>query len=146
MSTDNVIPVPTLSTFGWIDSKATTAQRIDFLWAHFFESDNKQSTLYGKNVSSLQGLIAENSGDITGTANAVQAALTQYLRRYFADVNVNASTKLQDATTSASKMVLVLSLFVTENGVEYSVSYEVTSINGQSLKFTNLNNSPQAST
>lgn len=142
MSLNNTIPVPTLSTLGWV---RTVAEKIDFLLAHFFYSDQFQTTLYGNNVSNFQAILEQYGNDVTGAANAVRDTLTRYLGRYYQSVNVNTSTSLEDASKSSSRMVMVLSIFFTENGVEYNAATEVTSIDGRFKEFTRINNLQSAS-
>jgi hypothetical protein len=135
----SVTPVPTLSTFGWVQNPS---EKIDFLLVHFFYADKSQTSIYGKNVSSLPWLIEQNTQSMVDTANAIRTALNSYLGRYYETVSTQVSFRDENPEQSSSKVFFSLYISVTENGVEYSAEKLVTVIDGRFKEFTNINNTP----
>lgn len=133
----NIIPVPTLSTFGWATN---TVERIDFLLTHIFYADKFQTSLYGNNVTSIQWLLEEAGGDMAMAATSMGQAINTYLTRYYDSARVDVDYKDEDPEKSASKVIMTLNIAVTENGIEHQVSRLISVVDGRFKEFINLNN------
>lgn len=133
----DVIPVPTLSTFGYV---RTPAEKIDFLLAHFFYSDKLQTAIYGDKVASFQWIIEEKAGSMVDTCRKVQQDLSAYLRRYYQTTDVSVKFEDEDPKKSSTRVRMLINATVTENGIRYSVSKLVRIIDGKFKEFMDINN------
>lgn len=85
MTTNQIIPVPTLSLSGWIKS---TPEKADYLFSHFYESEYSQTYLYKGRVANLQYIIQKNKDNIDSMCSEIQSTLTTYFSCYFRRVVV----------------------------------------------------------
>lgn len=131
------IAVPTLSTFGWVKNPA---EKIDFLLTHMFYADKFQTCLYGNNVTSVQWILEESSGNIDTAVTALRQAINNYLSRYYENVIADISYQDEDPEKSTSKVRMTLAIQVTENGVEHQVSRLVSLVDGRFREFISINN------
>lgn len=100
-----VIPVPTLSTQGWVTD---LSGKLDMLLSHFFLSDFNQTQLYPGMVTSLPEIIQRCGGQATQARDLIQKALTAYFTRYYPSVQVDVSpTTDQDTDPSLSVELLI---------------------------------------
>lgn len=135
------VAVPTLSSNGWVRAPADKA---DYLLAHFYESDKRQTYLYGENVTNLQWLIEQYGHDIILVCQEVRRAVQLYLSRYYdtADVQVTSDTEPGYTTvpndTSFVRLRMVCT--VTEEGKEYSIAKLIEISDGKFKKVVNLVN------
>jgi hypothetical protein len=132
------IPVPSLSTGGWVVSPQ---QKADLLMAHIYESMNNQTYTYPGNITSIQYVIEKHAGDIPGTCEGVQVAMEAYLQRYYDDVSVQVGSDTSDGTGLVTLMVYAQ---VTEDGVTYPYSGLIQASNSKFIKAVNLNNTGQS--
>lgn len=90
------IPVPTLSTDGWVTS---TSARCDALFADFVAAAKSQYP-QGEVESSLPWLLVRYQGDKNGLVDGMQRVLTSYFERYFTKVTtvIRAAENPQDVT------------------------------------------------
>lgn len=139
----DIIPVPTLSTEGWVTS---LAEKADKLLTYFFTTDKDQSHLYTGTVS-MQWLIQRYQNSMSDLALETQNALQGYLSRYYpiALVDVRTSEDEPDDDKKATKVSLYIYAQVTEGGREHSIGKLVTEIDGDSFKVFNLNNTGNTS-
>lgn len=130
------IPVPTLSTHGWVTSPP---EKADFLISHFYESDKAQTYLYGSNITNLQWLIERYGHEIPSLCQQIRLALETYLGRYYQAATVEV---LNDASAEnkTSKVMLRLYCSVVEEGVTYSIGKLLTISDSKFEKITDLNN------
>ena len=139
MATDlNIIPVPTLSSEGWVTSMA---EKADKLLAYFFTTDKDQSHLYTGTVS-MQWLIQRYQDSIPDLVSETQNMLNLYLSRYYPIVlvEVRSSEEQLTADERETKVSLYIYAQVTEGGREFSIGKKVSEINGDSFKVFNVNN------
>lgn len=102
------VPVPTLSTDGWLQ---TTASRCDALFADFVAAAHSQYPL-DKIDASLPWLIARHQDDPRGLEEAVTRTLTSYYENYFPAVTTTCS--LRDNPADATRYDLYINLTVTD--------------------------------
>ena len=122
----NIIVAPSLSPQGWVSDSASKA---DILLSWFYESMHSQSYVYGNNVSSIQYILQQYSGDVVLFTQKLQDALELYLSRYYdlAIVSVSNNLDVVDLTNGAADISIYCN--VTEGGITYSI--------GNLLKITN---------
>jgi len=128
-----IIPVPTLSSAGWVTAFADKADKI---MAHFFEAEKSQTFIYGSNVSSLQWLVQEYGNRPVAMTQELREALERYLKRYYTGVIVDVAIR-DDGTP---RYELRVSIQVTEEGRNYSFGKELQMNNGALAKIIDLNN------
>lgn len=133
----DIIPVPTLSTQGWVKDLSS---KIDFLLAHFVSTDQEQSNVYKDHLSNLQYLIEQYTGDPLSTADAIARTVQIYLGRYYENVIAEARFSLVDEKESQTTVKITLSLNFTEEGVNYTANRLLTYYNGKFKEITEVNN------
>ncbi len=131
------IPVPTLSTSGWV---ADLAPKIDTLLAHFISTDYEQSNVYRDSITSLQYIVEQYSGDPLGTGEAIAQAAQRYLGRYYENVVCDARWTLEDEKESQTTVKITLSLNFTEDGKSYTANRLLTYFNGKFKSIVTVNN------
>lgn len=131
------IPVPTLSTQGWVTD---LAGKIDILLAHWISSDQEQSNVYRGKISNLQYIVEQYSGDPLNTADAITRSVQSYLGRYYENVIAEARWALDDEVTSQTTVKITLSLNFTEGGASYTANRVLTYFNGKFKEITETNN------
>ena len=131
------IPVPTLSTAGWVTSPN---EKADSLMAHFYASDKFQSYLYFGQVTTVQWLIEQYGHDIPTLVSQMKAALEVYLGRYYDSVNVDMSSDDSVETVVGNEVELKVYATVSENGKEYSFGALIVAANSKVLRVSKLNN------
>lgn len=135
--TPMTIPVPTLSTQGWVTDLSS---KIDFLLAHFVSTDQEQSNIYKTHVSNLQSIIEQHQGDPLSTADKIARTIQSYLGRYYENVVAEARFSLVNETESLTTVKITLSLNFTEDGVQYTANRLLTYYNGKFKEITEVNN------
>ncbi len=131
------IPVPTLSTQGWVTDLSS---KIDFLLAHFVSTDQEQSNIYKTYVANLQSIIEEHQGDPLSTADKIARTIQGYLGRYYENVVAEARFSLNNEAESQTTVKITLSLNFTEEGVQYTANRLLTYYNGKFKEITEANN------
>jgi hypothetical protein len=127
------IPVPSLSSAGWVTAPADKA---DLIMAHFFEAEKSQTFLYGDNVTSLQWLVEQFGNNPTSMTQELRDALNVYLNRYYTGVIVNINV-VDDGTPRYELRVFIQ---VTEDGKQYSFGKLLQVTNSKISKIISLNN------
>lgn len=115
------IPYPSLSLSGWAKSPEDVAY---FLFADFYESQKNQTQTYGNNVSNLQWLVAEYGHDIPLFCQKLRETLTNYLNRYYDQVDIETAYE-STAQNPGSLVKVTVSSTVYDNGVKYSFGHLV---------------------
>jgi hypothetical protein len=130
-----VIPVPTLSAKGWVDS---LPEKADVLISHFFASDAFQSSLYAGEIANLQVLIQQYMHDIDGLKQGLRNSLEKYLGRYYSEVTVDIAD--DTAVNPSNRISLMLNCMVVEKGRSYSFANLLSLVDSKFEKITKLNN------
>lgn len=81
------VPVPTLTTSGWVDDVVSMSNH---LMDHFIVAHHSQTHFYKGHVASLPYLVQRYSKDPHRLAQQTQDTLYRYLSRYFDQVRVTA--------------------------------------------------------
>ena len=118
--------VPTLSPTGWARTPEDMAY---FLFAYLYEADKNQSTIYGKNVSTISDLNAMYGNDIPEFCSKLKEMLSDYLGRHFDQVDIDI-THNDNATNETSLVNVVISSSIYHNGRKYSFGHMIEK-NGQ---------------
>lgn len=118
MALAKIIPVPTLSFSGWVRS---TAEKADYLFCHFYESERSQTFIYKDRVSSLQYIIQKNKLDIQATCREIEATLSAYFSAYFPTVRVEID--YQEVPVNSGKITIRMYISLTDvDGKEFNMS------------------------
>jgi hypothetical protein len=131
------IPVPTLSTQGWVTDQAG---KLDFLLSHFFLADFNQTFLYVGQVVSLPEIIQKSGGDAAAVIPELQRKLKAYLLKYYSNVELEVSSKTDLNTDPTSKIELMLILTLGDNGVFSSYNRLLQSKDSRLNQIIKLNN------
>lgn len=132
-----VIPVPTMSTQGWVTELSA---KIDTLLSHYVSTDAEQSNVYKEAISSLQALVEKHTGDPLSTADAIARSVQTYLGRYYQNVVAEARFDLTNPVESQTTVKITLSLNFTEEGVTYTANRLLTYYNGKFKEISEANN------
>ena len=127
--------VPTLSSVGWVTQLAEKADR---LFAYYMTSEFSQSTLCYGHVTSLTYHIQQYGNDAILLKKRVEEDLTQYLSRYFDNLDLEVTTHLPDPD-DPERINLRVSVVVYEKGKSYSLGREILSVKSQVERVINLN-------
>lgn len=103
------IPVPTLSTSGFIE---TIGEKIDRLLAYFCTSEGNQSELFRNRVASLSHLVAQYGDSPSDLCDAMRDRLTRYYGNYFDNVEVNVTHEFDNKEQQAGRYSLFTDLSV----------------------------------
>lgn len=134
------IPVPTLSEDGWASAPTTVG---DYLFCHFYLSENSQSYLYLGNITSLPGLIQQFKDDTNGLQLAAQSRLAQYFGRYFSNVSVEAAVTPEAEDSSRYTLELYIS-YTDEEGKPYVLGKVFSVMNTKIAKVIDANDNGAA--
>lgn len=131
------VPAPSLSRMGWIYD---TYPKFDTLMAWWVSSDKKQSDLLASAVHNLQWIVYKNLQNMTGAASMIQNSLSQYLGKYFQDVNVTCTVELAEPDKSDVLYRIRLTINFTDNGKHVDGSRALLLENGKFVGYINFNN------
>lgn len=127
--------VPMLNETGWATS---VADRLDGAFSDFITTNYSQSELwYGKLVS-LPYLIKSNAGDLVALRSKAENAINSHLSDLFEKVEVRVATKTYP--DNDSKVSLIFSIVVVENGEAFNFSKTIENINSIFKMVMELNN------
>jgi hypothetical protein len=133
-----VIPVPSLSSAGWVVSPA---EKADLLISHFYASDKSQTFLYGSNVANLQWVIEQSAHDIVNLVALLERELVRYLSAYYSNVTVEVASDETLGTVIDNRVTLRVYASVTENdGTTYSFGKLLNVVDSKIASIVNLNN------
>jgi hypothetical protein len=132
-----VIPVPSLSTLGWVTDPVN---KMDLLLSHFYLSDYNQTYLYKGNVSSLPRIIEEFGTEINEVIRALQQTTQSYLSSYYDSVNVEVSSASDLLTDPRIAVDLTLTIGVRDNGTQTVFGRLLQSTNSKIDRIITLNN------
>lgn len=127
--------VPTLSITGWAKTPEDMAY---FLFAHAYESEKNQTTIYGDNVTNIQWLNERYGKDIPEFCAQLREGLTKYLERHYDSVQVDI-THNDNASNPGSLITVTISTIVYKDGRKYSFGHLVEK-NGQVAKLLTMIN------
>lgn len=131
----NDIPVPTMSTQGWVTDPSS---KIDMLLSHFFEADYNQTQLYPNTVSSIARIIQESDNDVDVAAFSIKEKLTSYLANYYDSVEVTTTVKSID--DSSAKMKIEIDIAIIYKGSRYGYTRLLQTDGSRLDQITKLNN------
>jgi hypothetical protein len=131
-----IVPVPTLSFSGWVKS---TAEKADYVFSHFYLSERSQTALYRNQVSSLQWIIQNKQGDMTGTCQLIRETLGAYFGRYFKNVSVEVTFK-EDPPNTGKVLIKMFIAFFDDEGKEFNLTRLAELENSKFAKIRKLNN------
>lgn len=134
--TTNIIPVPTLSYSGWVKS---TAEKADYIFSHFYLSERSQTYIYRDKVSSLQWIIQNKQGDMTGTCQLIRETLGSYFGRYFKNVSIEVTFK-EDPPNSGKVAIRMFIALIDDEGIEFNLTRIAELENSKFQKIQKLNN------
>lgn len=132
-----IIPVPTLSTLGWVSDSVT---KFDRLLSHFFLADYNQTYLYRGFVTSLTRIIQKNGSNTVGLLRELESSLQSYLMAYYVRVEVTARLASSEAENPSSKVEVVLTIGIGEGSTQSVYSRLLQSSDSKLDKIIELNN------
>lgn len=130
------VPVPTLSSTGWVNQPAEAA---DKLLSYFFLSDASQSQLYRGNVTALPSIIQRYGNDRNLIVRETERQLGDMLSRYFDSADVTADVD-NPVAGDEGRMNLRIIVNLKLDGQTYSLGRLITSLNSTILKIAEINN------
>ena len=123
-----VIPVPTLSSKGWVTDPV---EKIDYLLSHYFESEDSQN---------VQTLLVLYGDDISTFIEKMRGRLALYLGKYFGVVNLDIYEPASN-DDAGSKVELRISCSVVDtDGVERSIGAVLSESNSKFSIYVTMNN------
>lgn len=131
------IPVPSLSSSGWVTE---IAEKTDKLLSYFFVSEESQTNLYHGQITSLPALLQRYSRDEFELSANIQLQLTRYLERYYERADVSVRIRENDSASGDRGLDLEIDIIVTDQGRNYSVGRLVSTLNASIMKIADLNN------
>lgn len=135
-----VIPVPTMSTQGWVTDPTI---KFDKLLADFFLADHNQSYFYKGSIKTLQGLIEKNGTHISPLIGELNQALVNYLERYYTAVEVDVRSQNDMDTDPKGQMTLIVTIGVNDNGTQKQFARLLDTDNGAMKKIRDINDGIQ---
>lgn len=128
--------VPTLSTSGWVTDIATA---LNTLLAYAFTTDDKQSYLFGSQLTSIPRILQKAGMTARAAQSSIEQQLGDYLKKYFntAQVQVQILNEDTDLSTSAT---LIISIQVDNQNEADTNSYSIRLDNGVFAQIVRLNN------
>lgn len=132
----NKIPVPTMSSDGWVFESLHMA---DYLMSDFFLSEYSQTALYPNTITSLPYIIEANKESPERIAEKIQDGLEVYFSRYFKNVIVQASYR-DDPTSGSKAIVDVFIEYVDSEGKTHSFAKGAEIIDGKFNRIVEINN------
>jgi hypothetical protein len=112
------VPVPTLSTDGWV---VDTAKRVDILLANAWICEACQSDDYRGSITSIADVFAQVGSNLDSLPALAEEVLTRYLTRYFDSITVKVS--LVEALDGGSLTTVAVSIGVYEKNDTYTFDY-----------------------
>lgn len=137
---NNVIPVPSLSAGGWLSG---LQEKTDLLMAHIFAANASQSFVFSGKVTSVQGIIEANVGNVNRFCQNLRSALEVYFGNYFQHCLCEVTSDDITAENTSSNVTVYIWIQVTELGQKYSVGKVLSLVNSRFASVTNIiNNGP----
>lgn len=112
---NKVVPVPTLSTLGFIYD---STNKFDKLLSHAFVADYNQTYLYPGKITSVPRFFELAGNNIVELEDTLKTNLYTYFNKYYESVDLSVS--ISPYPTDDTKITLELSITVTENGIPQS--------------------------
>ncbi len=111
------IPVPSLSTQGWL---TTIGEKADRLLSYFFTSDYCQSVIFHGKIASLPFIIANFESEHSDLRKEIDNALNRLLSSFFERVETSVSIKPDDE--SETKYTISVSVYIIDNDEIFELS------------------------
>lgn len=134
---DKVIPVPTLSTLGFVYD---SANKFDSLVAHAFVADYNQTYLYPGAVTSIPRMIEKIGNDKIALINEIQSRFYEYLSRYYEAVTVVCTLGATESGEEDGTLNIQLVITVTELNSQSVYGRLINTVNSRLKKIIKLNN------
>lgn len=125
--------VPTLSPSGWVRSPS---EKLDRIFAYFFEAQYSQSAIYDNAIYSLQYLVEEYGKDEYRLAEQIKNTLLIYLGKYFDSVNLDTRAEKNES----NEITISIYATVMQNNQEYSVGKMLSVFGNKITKIIAMNN------
>lgn len=109
----------TLSAAGWVK---TTAQKLDFKLAWFFEAEEPQSYLYRGEIADIHAIIARNSHDPNSAVQDLEISLKEYLLKDFDHVEVEGINISEEEDDPRARVKIKLIIRVHNDGQVFEVN------------------------
>lgn len=113
--------LPTFSQSGWVTNPL---ERVDFMIAHFFETQKSQTHFHKNSVSSYQSLIADapSPGQL---ATNVETYLGEYLSTQFQRVAIEVEVKGAFGDPNNNELTIEIGCSLDADGVRYTLSHAI---------------------
>ena len=134
---NNVIPVPTLSTLGFIYD---STNKFDKLLSHAFVADYNQTYLYPSNITSLPKLIESAGNNLTNLEISIKGGLYAYFNRYYSTVDLAVSILPESDNPTSSNVIFQLTISFVENNVPITLNRSKITPLSTLSNIINLNN------
>lgn len=115
--------VPTFSPSGWVGN---ALEKVDFMLAHFFETQKSQTHFYKdkSKVTSYQSLIADAATDGELAAN-LNSYLNTYLSTQFDNVQMDCQVSGANDDPDNIQLTIQIGCNLTADGVQYTLAHAV---------------------
>ena len=115
----STIPVPTLSTLGFIYD---STNKFDTLLSHAFVADYNQTYLYPNKITSLPKLIEAAGNNLTNLETSIKGGLYDYFNRYYSTVDLSVSILPDPSNPEVPNVTFQLTISFVENGVPVTLN------------------------
>lgn len=113
--------LPTFSTSGWVKNPL---EAIDFMLAHFFETQKSQSHFHKGLVTSYQSILADSSS--TGQiATELESKLGDFLKTQFSNVQLDVSVTGIDGNPNNSEQKVTIGCTFDADGSRYTIAHAI---------------------
>lgn len=130
------IPVPTLSSSGWVTE---ISEKADRLMSYFFVSEASQSLVYAGRISSLPEIIQLHGHDELQLEAAMRDVLRTYLERYFTAVDITVKATIPGSSDD-NRIQISTQITVYENSLNYEVGHLIEVLNSTIQSIVKANN------
>ena len=134
---NNIVPVPTLSTLGFIYD---STNKFDKLLSHAFVADYNQTYLYPSNITSLPKLIESAGNNLSELETSIKGGLYTYFNRYYGTVDLSVTVLPDPSNPDGPNVIFQLQISFVENGVPVTVDRSTVTSLATLANIINLNN------
>lgn len=114
------IPVPTLSSSGWV---VQISEKADKLLSYFFTSEASQSEVFVGSISSLPDIIKKCGHDDLELRSTMERTMRIYLERYFSAVDIVVTVESPEDGSADNRTNVIVHVKVYEEGNAYEVGH-----------------------
>lgn len=109
------IPVPTLSTLGFIDD---SSNKFDRLLSHAFVADHNQTLLYPGRITSMQRVFQKNGDKLDNLVTDMRNTLSEYFSKYYTSANVECKIVPNPENVESNAVSFEIVVTVVESNVQ----------------------------